>query len=71
MMDDTRQEHGMSEEVGESMVTLRMPLATWRGIVNGVEKWVGDSATEIEILEGINLLDGDPSAIWWLNGYYD
>ena len=61
----------MSEEVGESMVTLRMPLATWRGIVNGVEKWVGDSATEIEILEGINLLDGDPSAIWWLNGYYD
>jgi hypothetical protein len=57
----------------EPMVTLRMPLANWRGIVNGIEKWVGDSATnpEIEILQDIELVAGPSSAIWWLNGFYD
>jgi hypothetical protein len=54
----------------EAMVTLRMPLANWRGIVNGIEKWAGDSAGEHEILQDIELIDGDPSAIWWLNDYY-
>ena len=55
----------------ESMVTLRMPLSTWRGIVNGIEKWTGRAAgDDIEILEDIELLDGDPVAIWWLNGHY-
>ena len=55
------------------MVTLRMPLANWRGIVNGIEKWVGDSATnpDIEILQDIELIAGPSSAIWWLNGFYD
>lgn len=56
----------------EPMVTLRMALSNWRGIINGIEKWVGDGADgDIEILQGIELVDGDPSAIWWLNGYYD
>lgn len=63
----------MSQDEIEPMVTLRMPLSNWRGIVNGIEKWVGDSASsdEIEILRDIELVDGDESAIWWLNGYYD
>lgn len=63
----------MSEEQREPTVTLRMPLSNWRGIVNGIEKWVGDSASnpEIEILQDIELIDGPESAIWWLNGYYD
>lgn len=53
-------------------MTLRMPLSNWRGILNGIEKWVGGDAKEdIEILQDIELIDGDPSAIWWLNGYYD
>lgn len=57
----------------EPTVTLRMPLSNWRGIVNGIEKWVGDSASnpEIEILRDIELVDGPAAAIWWLNGYYD
>jgi hypothetical protein len=59
-------------EESEPMVTLRMPMSTWRGIVNGIEKWVGDGASsDIEILSDIELVDGHPSAIWWLNGYYD
>lgn len=63
----------MSDENAEPMVTLRMPLSNWRGIVNGIEKWVGDSAAsdEMEILRDIELINGDASAIWWLNGYYD
>lgn len=63
----------MSVEPVEPMVTLRMPLSNWRGIVNGIEKWVGDSAAsdEMEILQDIELVEGDASAIWWLNGYYD
>jgi hypothetical protein len=61
-------DHG---HTNEATVTLRMPLANWRGIVNGIEKWVGDGASSgIEILQDIELVDGDPSAIWWLNGYY-
>lgn len=48
-------------------VTLRMPLANWRGIVNGIEKWVGDGADSgIEILKDIELVEGDPRATWWL-----
>ena len=45
----------------EPLVTLRMPLSKWRGIVNGIEK---------SGLQDIELLDGDPSAIWWLNNYH-
>lgn len=62
-----------TESTDEPTVTLRMPLSNWRGIVNGIEKWVGDSASspEIEILRDIELIDGPESAIWWLNGYYD
>ena len=58
-------------EESEPMVTLRMPLSNWRGIVNGIEKWAGDSASEHEILQDIELLAGPESAIWWLNGYYE
>lgn len=58
-------------EEPEPTVTLRMPLSNWRGIVNGIEKWAGDSASEHEILQDIELLDGPESAIWWLNGYYE
>src|SRR3546814_9994190 len=25
----------------------------------------------IEILEDIEIVEGDPSAIWWLNGFYE
>lgn len=62
----------VSEE-SEPLVTLRMPLSNWRGIVNGIEKWVGDSASsdDMEILQDIELVEGDESAIWWLNGYYE
>ena len=55
----------------QETVTLRMPLSNWRGIVNGIEKWAGDSASEHEILQDIELIEGDGSAIWWLNGHYD
>jgi hypothetical protein len=56
----------------DPMVTLRMPLSNWSGIINGIEKWVGDSAdSDIEILQDIELVDGPEGAIWWLNGYYD
>jgi hypothetical protein len=48
-------------------VTLRMPLSTWRGIVNGIQKWAGESAGEIEILSDVELMEGDPAAVWWLN----
>lgn len=64
----------MSEATPESpepMVTLRMPLSNWRGIVNGIEKWTGRGPwDDVEILEDIELIDGDPSAIWWLNNHY-
>jgi hypothetical protein len=64
---------GNGKDWGDELtVTLRMPLSNWRGIVNGIEKWVGDSAeSDIEILRDIELLNGPESAIWWLNGYYD
>ena len=52
-------------------VTLRMPLSSWRGIVRGLEKWVGEGAEEIELLSEVELVDGHPSTIWWLNGYYE
>ena len=56
----------------DEMVTLRMPLSNWDGIINGIEKWVGDGASsDIEILRDIELIDGPERAIWWLNGYYD
>lgn len=65
---------GHSAERGatdEPMVTLRMPLSNWDGIVNGIEKWTGRGAwDDVEILEDIELLEGDPRAIWWLNNYY-
>lgn len=61
----------MSETTGESTVTLRMPLSNWDSIVNGIEKWAGDSAGEHEILQDIELIEGPASAIWWLNGYYE
>lgn len=56
----------------EPTVTLKMPLSNWNGIINGIEKWVGDGAgSGIEILQDIELVEGPASAIWWLNGYYD
>ncbi|HSV40029.1 MAG TPA: hypothetical protein VLI04_14820 [Nocardioidaceae bacterium] len=57
-------------EPTEPMVTLRMPLSNWRGIVNGIGKWAGGSASEHEILQDIELIDGHGSAIWWLNNFY-
>lgn len=73
MTNENRCNNQAPEITPEPIVTLRMPLSNWRGIVSGIEKWVGDSASdpEIEILRDIELIDGPASAIWWLNGYYD
>lgn len=37
-------------EMADPIVEIRLPLSSWQGIVNGIEKWVGDSMSEIEIL---------------------
>jgi len=50
----------VSDESKE-LVTVRMPVESWQGIVNGIEKWVGDSMSEIEILSDFEFVVVPPS----------
>lgn len=41
----------------DPIITVRLPLSSWNGIVNGIEEWAGDSMSEIEILSVFEFVD--------------
>lgn len=48
------------------LITIRLPLASWQGIVNGLEKWAGMSQfdPEFEILSDYEVLEPSSYAAW-------
>jgi hypothetical protein len=45
----------------DELITLRMPVWAFQGIMNGIEKWAGDHWDTFEITKPIEFVDLPPS----------
>lgn len=45
----------------DEMITLRMPVWAYQGIMNGIEKWAGDHWDTLEIAHPIEFVEIPPS----------